>query len=172
MKKTVIIIYICALCACQAETEQKAANTQMQDIDSYINRQLADTSLHATLVVNNNTYRLIYTSGTAPTAGRGDSVYFSYIGYIFASNRKTPFDTNRDTLGFTPIHNNGIGIVGVGHYIAGLDNGLSGMQTGEKAEILFPASEGYGNTTVGTVPPLSALLFEVEMTKVVMNDEQ
>lgn len=157
------------LCACQAETERTAVNTQMQEIDSYINRQLADTSLHATLVVNNNTCRLIYTPGTAPTAGKGDSVYFSYIGYIFASGRKTPFDTNRDTLGFSPTYNNGRGIVGIGHYIPGLDDGLSGMQTGEKAEILFPASEGYGNAAVGAVPPLSSLLFEVEMTKVVMN---
>jgi peptidylprolyl isomerase len=167
MKKTAIIAAACLLCACTTEKEREAVNTQAQAIDNYINKQMADTSLHATLVVNNNSYRLIYTAGAAPTARTGDSVYFVYIGYIFSNGNKTPFDTNLDTLGFTPAYRNGNGIVGVGQYIPGLDNGLNGMQTGEKAEILFPASEGYGNATVGLVPPLSALLFDVEMIKIV-----
>ncbi|MDR1681600.1 MAG: FKBP-type peptidyl-prolyl cis-trans isomerase [Prevotellaceae bacterium] len=168
MKKLVLITAICLLGSCRSETEREAENTQAQAIDNYVNRQLADTSLHASLVINNATYRLIYKPGTGTAAGTGDSVYFSYIAYIFAnSGAKTPFDTNRDTLGFTPpLHDNGKGIVGIDRYLPGLDDGLRGMQTGEQAEILFPASAGYGNTAVGAVPPLSALLFEVNMIKV------
>jgi FKBP-type peptidyl-prolyl cis-trans isomerase FkpA len=70
----------------------------------------------------------------------------------------------RDTLGYKP--DKGQGVVGIGQYIPGLDNGLLGMQTGEKAEIIFPAAQGFGGVAVGLVPPLSALLFEVEMIRI------
>jgi FKBP-type peptidyl-prolyl cis-trans isomerase 2 len=152
-----------------------AVSNQEQAISSYISAQItADTTIR--MVANNGSYRLIKTHGNAPEAAVGDSVRFFYVAYVFSRGKGMAFDTNRDTLGFyrdtlgyKP--DNGKGIIGAGQYILGLDNGLSGMKTGEKAEIIFPATQGFGSVAVGLVPPRSALLFEVEMVSV-KNGEQ
>ncbi|MDR3350931.1 MAG: FKBP-type peptidyl-prolyl cis-trans isomerase [Prevotellaceae bacterium] len=166
MRKFILLFTVSSLCACTSEVERAAVSNQEQAINNYISAQMkADTTIR--MVANNGSYRLVKTSGHAPAAAAGDSVKFYYIAYVFATNGKgMAFDTNRDTLGFTPRVDNGRGVVGVGQYIPGLDNGLTGMQTGEKAELIFPAAQGFGDVAVGLVPPLSALLFEVEMIEV------
>ncbi|MDR0581813.1 MAG: FKBP-type peptidyl-prolyl cis-trans isomerase [Prevotellaceae bacterium] len=165
MKKSVILFILCSLCACTSEVERLAVSNQEEAINSYISAQMtADTSIR--MVAHNGSYRLIKTPGNAPEAAAGDSVRFYYIAYVFSRGKGTVFDTNRDTLGFVSRIDNGRGIVGIGQYIPGLDNGLMGMKTGEKAELIFPASQGFGNAAVGLVPPLSALLFDVEMVRV------
>ncbi|MDR2358705.1 MAG: FKBP-type peptidyl-prolyl cis-trans isomerase [Prevotellaceae bacterium] len=165
MKKTIILFVLCSLCACTSEVERLAVSNQEQAINNYISTQMtADTTIR--MVANNGSYRLIITPGNAPEAAAGDSVRFYYIAYVFSKGKGMVFDTNRDTLGFLPQVDNGQGVVGIGQYIPGLDNGLTGMKTGEKAELIFPASQGFGNMAVGLVPPLSALLFEVEMVSV------
>jgi FKBP-type peptidyl-prolyl cis-trans isomerase len=167
MKKIVIIAAAFFVAACQSEMEREQVAAQELAIENYVTQCMADTSLHATLERNNGSYRLIFAAGTEPAAEAGDRVAFEYIGYIFSRGSKVPFDTNRDTLGFRPQYNGGSGTVGAGQFLPGLDDGLRGMKTGEKAEILFSSTYGYGNTSVGLVPPLSALLFEVEMKEVI-----
>jgi hypothetical protein len=170
MKKSGILFILSILCACTSEVERLAVSNQEQDINNYISAQItADTTIR--LVANNGSYRLIRTPGNAPEAAAGDSVRFYYIAYVFSKSKGIAFDTNRDTLGFHRDTvgykaDNGQGIVGIGQYIPGLDNGLIGMKTGEKAEIIFPAAQGFGGVAVGLVPPLSALLFEVEMVSI------
>ncbi|MDR3132617.1 MAG: FKBP-type peptidyl-prolyl cis-trans isomerase [Prevotellaceae bacterium] len=165
MKKSALLCILSLLCACTSEVERLAVSNQEQAINNYISKQMdADETIQ--LVANNGSYRLIKTPGNAPEAAAGDSVRFYYIAYVFSQGKGMAFDTNRDTLGFTPRIDNGQGVVGTGQYIPGLDNGLTGMKTGEKAEVIFPASQGFGNRSVGVVPPLSALLFEVEMIRV------
>ncbi|MDR1405745.1 MAG: FKBP-type peptidyl-prolyl cis-trans isomerase [Prevotellaceae bacterium] len=170
MKKSVIILVLSSLVACTSEVERLAVSNQEQAINNYISAQMAaDTSVR--MVANNGSYRLIRMPGSAPEAAAGDSVRFYYIAYVFSNGKGMVFDTNRDTLGFKADTlglktDGGIGVVGAGHYIPGLDNGLTGMKTGEKAELIFPAAQGFGNVTVGLVPPLSALLFEIEMIQI------
>ena len=165
MKKSIILFTLCSLCACTSEVERLAVSNQEQAINNYISEQMAaDTTIR--MVANNGSYRLIKTPGNAPEAAAGDSVRFYYIAYVFSKGKGIAFDTNRDTLGFVSRVDNGQGIVGTGQYIPGLDNGLIGMKTGEKAELIFPASQGFGNVAVGLAPPLSALLFEVEMVRI------
>ncbi|MDR0694683.1 MAG: FKBP-type peptidyl-prolyl cis-trans isomerase [Prevotellaceae bacterium] len=165
MKKPVILFILCFLCACTSEVERLSVSNQEQAINNYISAQMtADTTIQ--MVANNGSYRLIRTPGNAPEATTGDSVRFYYIAYVFSNGKGMAFDTNRDTLGFLPQLDNGQGVIGSGQYIPGLDNGLTGMKTGEKAELIFPASQGFGNMAVGLVPPLSALLFDVEMVSV------
>jgi hypothetical protein len=170
MKKSGILFILSFLCACTSEVERLAVSNQEQAINNYITTQItADSTIQ--MVANNGSYRLIKTPGNVPEAAAGDSVSFFYIAYVFSRGKGMAFDTNRDTLGFHRDTlgykaDNGKGIVGVGQYIPGLDNGLLGMKTGEKAEIIFPAAQGFGGVAVGLVPPLSALLFEVEMVRV------
>jgi FKBP-type peptidyl-prolyl cis-trans isomerase len=164
MKKTGIIVILCSLCACKSEVERLAVSNQEQAINNYISAQMsADATLQ--MVENNGSYRLIRTTGNEPAVRAGDSVRFYYIAHVFSNGKGMVFDTNRDTLGFKPQADYGKGVAGIGQYIPGLDNGLVGMKTGEKAELVFPAAQGYGDVAVGLVPPLSALLFEVEMVE-------
>ena len=151
---------------CQSEMEKDAAATQEENIKNYITWQLSsDTTI--TLVTNNHSYRLIKEKGQGNEIAFGDSISFAYIGYIFSSNgNHTRFDTNIDTLGFMPTINNGKGIFYSGRYISGLENGLLGMKEGEKSQIIFSSSQGYGNNAVGLVPPLSALVFDIKMITV------
>ena len=56
--------------------------------------------------------------------------------------------------------------VGSGALISGLDKGLQRMTLGDHGLILFPFSLGYGEEYVGLVKPESALIFEVQVTRV------
>jgi FKBP-type peptidyl-prolyl cis-trans isomerase len=151
--------------ACQSDVEKLAASNQEEAIDRYIsNLMLQDSSI--VLTMNGGSYRLTFEKGQDPAAAPGDSIYFTYVGYIFANGKGTPFDTNMDTLGFKPMFDNGKGIAGTGSYIPGLEYGLLGMQEGELAQIVFPASLGFAGAPVGLVPRLSPLLYEVKMIHV------
>ncbi len=163
-----IAIALCALlfAACQTEAERTALDTQEVAIDNYITAQIAaDTT--RTLVVNDGSYRLVLQAGNGAAAAVGDSVYFWYVAYVFSNGKGMAFDTNLPDESLHPSENNGKGVLGVKHFIPGLDKGLQGMQLGEHAEIIFPATQGYGSDIVGLVPKLSALLFEVEIIKIV-----
>jgi len=166
----IILAAVLCVCACTSETERTAATTQEQAIAAYVAAQ--DTAT-VTLVARNDSYRLIFRPGAEPAAEAGDYVYFRYVGYVFdktkTGGKGMPFDTNiADTLGLPrQAADHGKGIVGLGRFLRGLDNGLQGMTTGEQAQILFAASQGFGNTSQGLVPPLSALLYEVEMIYII-----
>jgi len=160
-----IIVVSFFLVACETEVERDAISRQEKAITDYLTQQLRDTTI--ALVTNKGAHRLIMQSGVEPAVAFGDSISFQYIAYIFSSgSSKVIFDTNIDALNFVPINNNGEGLMTSGKYIQGLENGLLGMKVGEKSQIIFSSSLGYGNNAIGIVPPLSALLFDVEMIKV------
>ena len=87
----------------------------------------------------------------------GDTLTVHYVGAledgkIFDSSldRNTPFIFTR----------------GVGQVIRGWDEGLSGMRVGGKRLLTIPPEYGYGEQGVGTIPPNSTLVFEVELLDV------
>jgi FKBP-type peptidyl-prolyl cis-trans isomerase len=53
--------------------------------------------------------------------------------------------------------------IGYGNVIRGWDEGLLGMKVGEKRKLTIPASYGYRNQAVGSIPPNSTLYFETEL---------
>jgi len=164
----ILLLAICSVLfsSCETEAERVSKERQETAIDNYITTQInADTT--RVMVHNDGAYRLIYIAGSGEAATPGDAVEFLYIGYIFLNGKGAAFDTNIDIPGVHPSGNNGKGTIGRGNFIAGLDKGLEGMKPGECAEIIFPSTLGYGNNSVGMVPGLSALLFEIEMINVV-----
>lgn len=92
--------------------------------------------------------------GQGATAEAGDSVTVHYVGVlqdgqVFDSSleRGTPFN-------FT---------LGVGQVIRGWDEGVQGMKVGGKRLIVISPEYAYGEQAVGSIPPNSTLIFEVEL---------
>ena len=92
--------------------------------------------------------------GTGATAETGDTLTVHYVGTlpdgkVFDSSldRNTPFT-------FT---------LGIGSVIRGWDEGLIGMRVGGRRLLAIPPEYGYGEQSVGAIPPNSTLIFEVEL---------
>jgi FKBP-type peptidyl-prolyl cis-trans isomerase len=99
----------------------------------------------------------VLSPGTGPKVEAGDKVEAHYTGRLTDG---TVFDSSsgKKPLPFT---------VGVGQVIAGWDEGIVGMQVGEKKILVIPAELAYGNRSIGSIPANSPLVFQVELTKIV-----
>ena len=93
--------------------------------------------------------------GTGATAVVGDTVTVHYIGTL---TNGTKFDSSYDRGTPLPPFRLGAGAV-----IPGFDQGVAGMKIGGKRRLTIPPSLGYGNQAVGSIPPNSTLIFEVEL---------
>lgn len=62
-------------------------------------------------------------------------------------------------------------VIGTGRVIKGWDLGIMGMQVGGKRKLLVPAHLGYGERTMGAIPPNSNLVFEIELLEVLTRDD-
>ncbi|ORM45334.1 FKBP-type peptidyl-prolyl cis-trans isomerase [Pseudomonas chlororaphis subsp. chlororaphis] len=51
------------------------------------------------------------------------------------------------------------------------DQGLMGMQVGGKRKLLVPAHLGYGERSMGKIPPNANLVFEIELLEVLTRDD-
>jgi FKBP-type peptidyl-prolyl cis-trans isomerase len=104
--------------------------------------------------------------------GQGEPVKFKsavlvrYTGWVYDGCKPElkgeKFDSNEDKQ--IPF---GL-IVGAGRVIRGWDEGLLGMKEGGKRLLLIPANKAYGQRGVpGRIPPNSALVFEVQLAKII-----
>ena len=62
-------------------------------------------------------------------------------------------------------------VIGTRRVIQGWDQGLMGMQVGGKRKLWVPAHLGYGERSVGAIPPNSDLTFEIELLEVLTRDD-
>ena len=62
-------------------------------------------------------------------------------------------------------------VIGTGRVIRGWDIGLMGMRVGGRRQLFVPAALGYGERSVGSIPPGSDLHFEVELLEVLTRDD-
>ena len=96
--------------------------------------------------------------GTGATAAVGDTVNVHYVGTL---TNGTKFDSSYDrgqTFAFQ---------IGAGRVSAGWDQGVPGMKVGGKRRLTIPPSLAYGNQAVGSIPPNSTLVFDVELVSIV-----
>lgn len=95
--------------------------------------------------------------GTGAIAAAGDKLTVHYVGRLMDGR---VFDSSRDRN--TPFEF----ILGVGQVIRGWDEGMVGMRVGGKRELVISPEYAYGSQSVGTIPPNSTLIFEVELLNV------
>ena len=95
--------------------------------------------------------------GTGFLAEPGDILTVHYIGTLRDGR---VFDSSLDRN--TPF----VFTLGVGQVIRGWDEGFSGMRVGGKRLLTIAPEYGYGEEGVGTIPPNSTLIFEVELLNV------
>ena len=62
-------------------------------------------------------------------------------------------------------------VIGTGRVIKGWDQGLMGMKVGGKRKLFVPAHLGYGERSMGAIPPHSNLTFEIELLEVLTRDD-
>jgi len=98
--------------------------------------------------------------GTGAEAGPGDTVRVYYSGWLPDG---TLFDRNVTGPGFPFAIGQPLSGVRV---IVGWDRGVAGMRVGGTRKLVIPATLGYGNSAVGSIPPNSVLVFDVELRQI------
>lgn len=97
------------------------------------------------------------TVGTGETAVAGRRLSVHYVGTLTDGR---VFDSSRDSgVPFSFV-------LGAGGVIRGWDEGLVGMREGGRRLLIISPEYGYGNRGVGSIPPDSTLIFEVELLDV------
>jgi FKBP-type peptidyl-prolyl cis-trans isomerase len=115
-----------------------------------------DESLGVDLSVMTQTasglYYLDMTVGTGTAAAPGSSARVQYSGWLASG---VQFDSGSFTFRLSS-----------GQAIAGFDEGVQGMQVGGRRRIVVPPELGYGDRRVGSIPPNSYLLFDMQLLSV------
>lgn len=92
--------------------------------------------------------------GKLPSKGKQVKVH--YTGY-FSDGKIFDSSVKRgESLPFT---------LGVGQVIMGWDEGIALLHVGEKARLIIPYTLAYGVEGSGPIPPLSTLIFDVELVE-------
>ena len=101
----------------------------------------------------------ILKEGSGKEAKAGDYVSMHYTGWLRSNGSK--FDSSLD--GGQPFDFD----LGLGRVIAGWDEGVAGMQVGEKRQLVIPSVLGYGaRGSGGSIPPNADLVFDVELISI------
>lgn len=98
---------------------------------------------------------IVIQSGSGATAARGQQVQVHYTGWLTDGSKFDSSVDRRQPFAFP---------VGQGRVIRGWDEGVAGMQVGEKRRLIVPPELGYGTRGYpGAIPPNATLIFDVEL---------
>jgi FKBP-type peptidyl-prolyl cis-trans isomerase len=98
------------------------------------------------------------TTGNGPAPKKGGTVSVHYTGWL-ADGTKFDSSVDRDE----PFEF----VLGAGQVIAGWDEGVATMRTGDKVRLTIPPEKAYGREGYpGAIPPNATLIFEVELLSV------
>jgi FKBP-type peptidyl-prolyl cis-trans isomerase FkpA len=101
--------------------------------------------------------------GTGTEAAAGRTVTVNYTGWLYSPTQPDQKGQQFDTsVGGTPF----TFAAGTGRVIQGFDRGVIGMKVGGMRRLVIPPELAYGNQQVGTIPPNSTLVFDIELLNV------
>jgi len=135
------------------QQEEMAKDSKVKE-DQQLADYIKEKNIPAKLDPETGLYYQVIKEGTGAYAKNRDSVSVHYTGRllngeIFDSSveRNQPFQF----------------VLGQGYVIEGWDKGIPLMRKGEKGILYIPSYMGYGSKGVGSIPPNSILIFEVEL---------
>jgi len=104
-------------------------------------------------------------AGDGPAIQPGQQAVVHYTGWLYdpsaPEGKGEKFDSSRDrgqTFSFP---------LGAGRVIRGWDQGVAGMQVGERRLLLIPSELAYGERGAGRlIPPGATLVFDVELIEI------
>ena len=139
---------VIALCAgCESEKQTTIAS-QETAIENWITSKHSGKDVYR----NGGSNRVVVILGERDSIAAGDIVTMSLDGYVFSSGPSTQFCSETVTTA-----------VGSGNLVSGLDNGLIGAMAGEECYVVFNASYGFYDETIGAIPPMSALVYYIKV---------
>ncbi|MEI7962143.1 MAG: FKBP-type peptidyl-prolyl cis-trans isomerase [archaeon] len=100
---------------------------------------------------------IIEKTSTGKQVKSGDKITVKYKGTLLTGEVFDETKEGAEPFTFT---------VGLGQVIRGWDEGLLMMKEGEKYKFIIPPSMAYGESGSGPIPPLSTLVFDVELVKI------
>ncbi len=141
----------------QEEHQKKLENGDFEEkklLDHYI-----DSLNITTQPVANGLYCISLVEGKGPHAEQGKTVTIQYKG-SFLNGRCFDDNCKKEPLSFR--------LGQSGQVIDGIAAGLSLMRQGGKAKLIIPSHLAFGEqgSSNGTVPPFTAVIYEVELLKV------
>lgn len=147
MKKFLLFLFtpLVILASCSKDKFDAAKQAAADDaaIKAYIG---TDTAYHATSD-NSGVYYKIVTQGSGAKPTSTSTVKVTYTGKLLNG---TTFDSgtiNQSLQGLIP----------------GWQSGLPYVKTGGRIILVIPSREGYGNTTAGSIPKNSVLVFTIDL---------
>jgi FKBP-type peptidyl-prolyl cis-trans isomerase FkpA len=103
--------------------------------------------------------------GTGTEAVSGATITVKYSGWFYDSTKSDKkglmFDTTSGKDPFTFM-------LGIGSVVSGWDEGIVGMKVGGTRRLVLPPSKSYGYNRYGSIPPNMTLVFDIELTAVVL----
>jgi peptidylprolyl isomerase len=95
--------------------------------------------------------------GSGDGAVSGDTVTVNYKGLLTDGTVFDASEKHGQPFSFT---------LGTNQVIQGWEQGILGMKKGESRLLAIPPALGYAGNAVGSIPPNSTLIFEVEMLNI------
>lgn len=137
------------------EAKMKLDNAKKQESD-LMKKYLKEKNITAKPTASGLIY-IEKVKGTGTRAAAGKKVKVHYTGTLLNG---TKFDSSRDRsepFEFT---------LGQGQVIKGWDEGIALMNVGGRATLVIPSDIAYGERDMGSIPPYSTLVFDVELLDV------
>jgi FKBP-type peptidyl-prolyl cis-trans isomerase FkpA len=152
MRNILVLCVLVFASACGSPTEPDSRWARPENIEfaSSLNVDLAAMTL-----TQSGLYWQDLVVGTGAAAAVGNTIRVHYTGWFPDG---AVFENSRD-VGNTYIEFP----LGVGLVIPGWDEGLIGMQVGGKRKLVIRPELAYGRSGRGKIPPLTTLIFDVEL---------
>lgn len=146
----ILVLFVAAGCVGESQPEDEA------DLEASMSEVGGPPPVSGdTVTAESGLQFIVISEGSGATAAAGQQVQVHYTGWL---EDGTKFDSSVDrgeAFDFP---------LGAGRVIRGWDEGVAGMQVGEKRRLIIPSELGYGQRGAGgVIPPNATLIFDVEL---------